>query len=156
MEIINKQLQEFNDINIDKILEKDEIFSSSKLFKCILGLNHTESKIFGYIINNKDMATAELAENLKMDRSSIQRALQNLSDLKIINRKSMSMKDYVEIKKINDANKKGYVYVYNAEEMDLIKKELKYLLRKWYDSMLNYVENLDNLCECCGLKFENC
>ena len=156
MEIISKQLQDLNDLDIDKVLEKDEIFSSSKLFKCILGLNNTESKIFGYIINNKDVATAELAEHLNMDRSSIQRALQNLSDIKIINRKSMSMKQYVESKEINDVNKKGYVYVYNAEEMDLIKKELKYLLQKWYKSMLNYVENLDNLCECCGLKFENC
>ena len=156
MEIIGKQLEEFKDIQIDKILENKEIFSSLRLFKCILGLNHTESKVFGYIMNNKDVATAELAKVLKMDRSSVQRALQNLSDLKMINRKSISMKDYVEYKKLKDSNKKGYVYVYNAENISLIKEELKTLLEKWYESMVNYVENLDTLCECCGLKFENC
>ncbi|MFX1275024.1 MAG: MarR family transcriptional regulator [Promethearchaeota archaeon] len=156
MEIIGKQLEEFKDIEIDKILENKEIFSSLRLFKCILGLNHTESKILGYMMKNKDVATAELAKFLDMDRSSVQRALQNLSDLKIIKRKSISMKQYVEYKKLNDSNKKGYVYVYNAEDMELIKKELKKLLKKWYESMLNYVENLDTLCECCGIKFENC
>jgi predicted transcriptional regulator len=156
MEVIGKQLEEFEEIRIDEILEKREIFSSLRLFKCILGLNQTESKVFGYIMKNNDVSTTELMEKLKMDRSSIQRAVQSLSDLKIIHRKSKSMKDYVEEKQLEKVNKKGYVYVYNAANMESIKKEFRMLLDKWYESMVNYIENLDTLCECCGIKFEEC
>jgi predicted transcriptional regulator len=156
MEVIGKQLEEFEEIRIDEILEKKEIFSSLRLFKCILGLNQTESKVFGYIMKSNDVSTTELTDKLQMDRSSIQRAVQSLSDLKIIHRKSKSMKDYVEEKQLKNLNKKGYVYVYNAANMESIKKEFRILLDKWYKSMINYVENLDTLCECCGIKFEQC
>ena len=156
MEVIGKQLEEFEEIRIDEILEKKEIFSSLRLFKCILGLNQTESKVFGYIMKNNDVSTTELTDKLQMDRSSIQRAVQSLSDLKIIHRKSKSMKDYLEEKRLKNANKKGYVYVYNAANMESIKKEFRILLDKWYESMVNYIENLDTLCECCGIKFEPC
>ncbi len=145
MEIIGRQLEGFKDIEINKILENKKIFSSLQLYKCILGLNPSESKIFGYIMNNKNITTAELSSLFKMDRSSIQRALQTLTNLKLIRRDSMSMKNYVESKNLNPLNKKGYVYVYNSEHMGSIKKELKGLLDKWYESMLAYIENLDYL-----------
>lgn len=145
MEIIGRQLEGFKDIEINKILENKKIFSSLQLYKCILGLNPSESKIFGYIMNNKNITTAELSSLFKMDRSSIQRALQTLTNLKLIRRDSMSMKNYVVSKNLNPLNKKGYVYVYNSEHMGSIKKELKGLLDKWYESMLAYIENLDYL-----------
>ena len=154
MEVIKKQLEEFEDIN--KLLDKKEIFSSEKLFNCILGLNKTESKVLGYLLKNKDVKTSEVAEALEMDRSSIQRAVQDLSTLKLIKRSSMSMKDYIEVKGIKDGNTQGYLYVYNAKNMNRIKSQLKKLLDKWYNSMLKYIENLENLCECCGFKFEPC
>ena len=154
MEVIEKQLKEFE--LIDGLLEKKEIFSSERLFKCILGLNKTESKILGYMLKNKDVRTSEIADVLHMDRSSIQRAVQGLSELKLITRKSMSMKEYITTKGLKDAKKKGYLYVYNAKNMESIKIQFKKLLDKWYNSMLKYIENLENLCECCGFKFEPC
>ena len=154
MEVIEKQLREFE--HIDKLLDKKEIFSSERLFKCILGLNRTESKVLGYLLNNRDVRTSEIADLLKMDRSSIQRAIQNLTELEIVERKSMSMKDFTHVKGLKDAKKQGYLYVYNAKNMDSIKIQFKKLLDKWYNSMLNYIENLENLCECCGFKFEPC
>ncbi|GAI75206.1 unnamed protein product [marine sediment metagenome] len=53
MEVIERQLEDFE--RIDDILEKKEIFSSERLFKCILGLNKTESKVFGYILKNNNV-----------------------------------------------------------------------------------------------------
>ncbi|MFX0142090.1 MAG: MarR family transcriptional regulator [Candidatus Hodarchaeota archaeon] len=154
MEVMEKQLKEFEQIN--KLLDEKEVFSSERLFKCILGLNRTESKVLGYILNNKDVRTSEIADALKMDRSSIQRAVQGLSELKLIERSSMSMKDYINVKGLKDAKKQGYLYVYNAKNMDSIKIQFKKLLDKWYNSMLKYIENLENLCECCGFRFEPC
>ncbi|MFX1387881.1 MAG: helix-turn-helix domain-containing protein, partial [Promethearchaeota archaeon] len=81
MEVIGKHLKEFE--IIDKILDEKDIFSSERLFKCILGLNKTESQVFGYMLNNKDVSTTELANTLKLDRSSIQRAVQDLTVLKL-------------------------------------------------------------------------
>ncbi len=154
MEVIEKQLKEFE--LIDGLLEKKEIFSSERLFKCILGLNKTESKVLGYMLKNKDVRTSEIANALKMDRSSIQRAVQDLAELKLIDRKSMSMKDYINAKGLKDAKKQGYLYVYNAKNIKSIRIQFKKLLDKWYNSMLKYIENLENLCECCGFKFEPC
>ena len=57
MEIIGKKLDEFETIGIDKIIQTKELFSSSRLFRCILGLNQTESKVFGYILNNSNVST---------------------------------------------------------------------------------------------------
>ena len=150
MEIIDNQLKEF--VEIDKLLDQKEIFSIERLFKCILGLNKTESKLFGYLLKNKDVGTLELTETLEMDRSSIQRAVQELLELKLIKRKSISMKDYIEAKQLKTSKKQGYLYVYNAKHMDSIKAQFKKLLDKWYTSMLNYIENLENLCECCDFK----
>jgi len=154
MEVIDKHLKEFE--LIDGLLEKKEIFSSERLFKCILGLNRTESKVLGYMLKNKDVKTSEIANALKMDRSSIQRAVQDLSALKLIERKSMSMKDFTKAKGLKNGKKQGYLYVYNAKNIESIKIQFKKLLDKWYNSMLKYIENLENLCECCGFKFEPC
>ena len=152
MEIIDKKLKEFE--IIDEILDNKAIFSSEQLFKCILGLNKTESKVFCYLLKNRDIRTSEIAQALEMERSSIQRALQILSMLKLIKRSSISMKDYTQKQDLEDTKKQGYLYVYNAKNMDSIKNQFKKLLDKWHNSMLNYIENLDNLCECCGVKFD--
>ncbi len=157
MEVIGKNLKEFE--IIEKILEKKAVFSidpGEQLFKCILGLNKTESKVLCHLLKNKDVRTSEIADELKMDRSSIQRALQMLSMLKLIERSSMSMKKYAHLKSLKDAKKQGYLYVYNAKDIETIKTHFKELLDKWYSSMLKYIVNLDNLCECCGVKFGPC
>ena len=154
MEIIDNQLKEF--VEIDRLLDQKDIFSSERLFKCILGLNKTESKVFGYLLKNADVGTSELTEILEMDRSSIQRAVQDLLELQLIERKSISMKDYIETKQLKNSKKQGYLYVYNAKNMDSIKAQFKKLLDKWYNSMLNYIENLENLCECCDFKSKPC
>ena len=152
MEVIGKNLKEFE--IIDKILDKETKFSSEQLFKCILGLNTTESRVLCYLLKNKDVRTSEMAVEIEMDRSSIQRALQELSILKLIDRSSMSMKKYAQVKGLKDGKKQGYLYVYNAKDIKAIKTHLKELLDKWYHSMLKFTENLDNLCECCGIKFK--
>jgi predicted transcriptional regulator len=154
LEIFDKKLKDFE--KIDEVLDKKSIFSSEQLFKCILGLNKTESKVLCYLLQNKDVRTSDMALALDMDRSSIQRALQVLSILNIIERKSMSMKDYIHVKALDDTNKQGYLYVNNAKNMDSIKQQFKELLDKWYNSMLKYIESLDDLCECCGIKFSRC
>ena len=140
MESISDQLK--------TMLEDKNIYRSGNLFKCILGLNELESSIFSYLLKNKKVSTAELKELFNKDRSSIQRALLNLIELKIIKRESMSRKEFFEFKGKKDTNKRGYLYIYSAKDLDFVKKQFRELLDKWYHSMINYIGNLDSTFDC--------
>jgi len=140
MESITEQLKD--------MLEEKKIFKSANLFKCILGLNEIETNVFSYLLKNENVSTIELARAFDKDRSSIQRALQNLNDMNVIERKSMSLKDYVQQKGVDETNKRGYLYVYGAKDLQLIKVEFRELLKKWYKKMADYIENLDSLFDC--------
>ncbi|TXT53681.1 MAG: hypothetical protein BAJALOKI2v1_880002 [Promethearchaeota archaeon] len=159
MESISEQLKEMEDMEQGiekKIKERKEIFKSRRLFKCILGLNELETNIFAYLLKHENVSTAELTNKLEMDRSSIQRALQSLSGLELIERKSMSLKEYSKIKNLKKGKKRGYLYVYNGRDIDYIKKTLHSLLDKWYKSMNNYIEHADSLFDCYDINGELC
>jgi predicted transcriptional regulator len=130
------------------MLEDKNIYRSDNLFKCILGLNELESTIFSYLLKNKKVTTAELKEVFKKDRSSIQRALQNLIELKIIKRESLSRKEFFEFKGKKDISERGYLYIYSAKDLDFVKKQFRELLDKWYNSMIKYIGNLDSTFDC--------
>ncbi len=66
------------------------------------------------------------------------------------------MKEYVQLKEIDNQSTQGYLYVYNGKDMKSVKIQFKKLLDKWYNAMLSYIENLDNICECCGIQFNPC
>lgn len=148
MESISEQLK--------TILKEKKIFKSGNLFRCILGLNEIESNVFTYLLKNDNVSTMELTEILNKDRSSIQRALQDLLDLRVIKRYSLSLKEYCELKGIADNNKRGYLYVYKGKDLNKVKVQFKDLLDKWYSSMVNYIDNLDSLFDCYEKNGELC
>jgi predicted transcriptional regulator len=133
---------------LKNMLEDKNLYRSSNLFRCILGLNELESTIFSYLLKNKKVSTGELAKAFEKDRSLIQRALQNLIELKIIKRESMSRKEFFELKGKKDMNKRGYLYIYSAKDLSFVKKQFRELLDKWHHSMITYIENLDRTFDC--------
>ncbi len=141
MESISTQLKSW-------LEEEKKVFKSCNLFKCILGLNELESNVFSYLLNHEYVTTIELANVLEKDRSSIQRSLQNLIKSEMIRRKSMSLKDYTDLKGYVESPKRGYLYVYTTEELGIVKQKLVGLLEQWYDVMLNTVASLDSLFDC--------
>ena len=108
------------------------------------------------MLKTKTVSTSELTEFFKMDRSSIQRVLQNLIELNLVKRESMSLKLYEEMKGFRHSNKRGYLYVYSSRDVEFIKKRFRKLLGKWYRSMLNYIDNLDSLFDCFESNGELC
>jgi len=112
--------------------------------------------VLSYLFKHAHTGTSELTEFFKMDRSSIQRVLQNLTEVNIIKRESMSLKAYEEMKGFKHSNKRGYLYVYSARDVESIKVQFKTLLDKWYGSMLNYIEHLDSLFDCFETDGELC
>ncbi|NHJ21968.1 MAG: hypothetical protein EAX91_13560 [Candidatus Lokiarchaeota archaeon] len=138
MESISKQLKE--------MVDEKQIFSCSKLFKCIIGLNDLESNVFSYILKHDDATTMNLTEEFNKDRSSIQRALIRLTDeLDVVQKRSVSLKEYLGEE---ETSKRGYLYVYKAKDLDLIKEQLRELLNRWYESMSGYIDNLDSIFDC--------
>ena len=140
MESISSQVKE--------MLEEKKVFKSGNLFKCILGLNELESNVLSYLLKHDNVSTNELTDTLKKDRSSIQRALANLIELNVITRRAMPLKEYNESKGSKINQKRGYLYVYGARDLESIKKEFLDLLDKWHDSMVKYIEGLDSLFDC--------
>ena len=148
MESISKQLKD--------MVEENNVFKSGKLLKCILGLNVIESNVFSYILNHDDVITMKLSEVFDKDRSSIQRALIKLNDLGVIEKNSISLKEYNEKDGQGETNKRGYLYVYGAKNLDLIKQQLRDLLDRWYSSMSEYIDNIDSIFDCYEKNGELC
>ncbi|MFX1409138.1 MAG: helix-turn-helix domain-containing protein [Promethearchaeota archaeon] len=138
------------------MLEDRNIYRSSNLFKCVLGLNDLESKVFSYLLKNEKVSTLELTKTLEKDRSLIQRALQKLIELKIVKRESMSLKEFTELKGESESNKRGYLYVYSSKAIQVVKREIGKLLDQWYSNMKNYIDNLDNLFDCYEIEGKLC
>ena len=148
MESITEQLKD--------MVEEKKVFKSGKLFKCILGLNVIESNVFSYLLKHDNVTTMDLTGVFKKDRSSIQRALLQLNELGVIEKESMSLKEFNEKLDKRDTNKRGYLYVYGAKDLETIKEQLRDLLDRWYDSMSGYIENLDSTFDCYEKNGELC
>ncbi len=138
------------------MVEENDVFNSMKLFKCILGLNVIESNVFSYILSHEDVTTVKLTGVFNKDRSSIQRALIQLNELGIIEKRSMSLKEYNENLDIGESNKRGYLYVYGAKNLEMIKAQFRDLLNRWYKSMSGYIDNLDSVFDCYDENGELC
>ncbi len=138
------------------MVDENKVFKSGKLLKCILGLNVIESNVFSYILKNDDVTTIELTEVFEKDRSSIQRALIKLNDLGVIEKNSISLKEFSEKDGAGETNKRGYLYVYGAKNLDMIKQQLRDLLDSWYNSMSGYIDNIDSIFDCYEKNGELC
>lgn len=138
------------------MVEENKVFKSGKLLKCILGLNVIESNVFSYILKHDDVTTMKLTEVFDKDRSSIQRALIKLSELGVIEKNSISLKEFSEKDGEGETNKRGYLYVYGAKNLDMIKKQLRDLLDRWYSSMSGYIDNIDSIFDCYEKNGELC
>ncbi len=147
MKSISEQIEDFEKKDYLK-LKKRNIFKSENLFMAILGLNLLETRIFAFLLKNKDVSTSRMTQLFQMDRSSIQRALKTLIDMELIKRKSMSLKQYSNLKNLDSTTKRGYLYAYNALDIKTIQKRMINLLDKWYESMANYIHDLDSLFDC--------
>ena len=140
------------------MVEENNVFKSGKLLKCILGLNVIESNVFSYILKNDDVTvtTMKLTEVFEKDRSSIQRALIKLNDLGVIEKNSISLKEFSGKDGDGETNKRGYLYVYGAKNLDMIKQQLRDLLESWYKSMSDYIDEIDSIFDCYEKNGELC
>mgnify|MGYP000429755700 CR=1 FL=1 len=95
----------------------------SDLIQCSFQLTKTEYKILVHLIEkDKKEDVKSLAEELKLDRSTVQKAIKKLYQKELIKRNQMNIRSG------------GYLYVYKAKDKEKIKDEILDLIENWSTS----------------------
>ena len=90
--------------------------SEEELVRCGFGLNKTEFNIFYFLIkHNKRFSVEEIAEKLKLTRSTVQKSIKSLLEKNIIARFQTNLE------------KGGYKFFYQIKNKDLTKKQLLFV-----------------------------
>jgi len=100
---------------------------ASDVMHCFLGLRNLEIDVYFYLL--KGQATVkEVAEALGRNRSTIQRAIQNLVQRGFAHRRTRTLR------------KGGYVYVYEAVNLATLKELIKEALDSFYQQIEDFLD----------------
>ncbi len=115
-------------IGVRELMSRKQM-EASDVMHCFLGLRNLEIDVYFYLLKGaatvKDMAVA-----LGRNRSSIQRAIQNLVQRGFASRRSRTLR------------KGGYVYVYEGVSLATVKKLIKEALDSFYKQIENFLDQL--------------
>lgn len=104
---------------------------SEELLKCVFGLKKTELKVFLLLLKNKKSVTSiDLAKQLLLDRTTIQKSVKKLLKKEIVLRKQINL------------NNGGYVFVYTINEKEKIKQIMKNVIINWEKLVLNQLDKM--------------
>lgn len=92
---------------------------------CSFDLSRSEYLLFQYLlnINEENLPLKEIAKDMKKDRSSIQKAMKKLVEKKLVIRRQQNLE------------KGGYIFLYTIAHKDLIKKRLLFIIDKWCNAV---------------------
>ncbi|MFX1540756.1 MAG: helix-turn-helix domain-containing protein [Promethearchaeota archaeon] len=100
---------------------------ASDVMHCFLGLRNLEIDVYFYLL--KGQATVkDVAEALGRNRSTIQRAIQNLVQRGFAHRRTRTLR------------KGGYVYVYEAVNLATLKELIKKALDSFYQQIVDFLD----------------
>lgn len=98
------------------------------LLCCILGLRDLQTRIY-WLISENEMETADIAKKIDRDRTSIQRALQDLITVGLVTRTSLPVK-------------KGRKFAYKGVSIDKLKHKLNQVADEYHEKIKNDIRNL--------------
>ena len=102
-------------------------FDIQEVVKCSLGLSKSEFNLLNFLMKyDKDFTTLELAKELKLDKSTIQRSIKKLHEKKLVRRGQTNqsvggylfyyrIRDKVEIRKVISSTVEGWFKVFKEE-----------------------------------------
>ncbi len=115
-------------IGVRELMSRKKV-EASDVMHCFLGLRSLEIDVYFYLL--KGAATVkEATEALGRNRSSVQRAIQNLVQRGFASRRSRTLR------------KGGYVYVYEGVSLATVKKLIKESLNSFYKQIENFLDRL--------------
>lgn len=98
-----------------------EKISIDELIKCSFDLNKTSYQLMLFLLKkHKYLTINEIAEELGLDRTTVQKAIGSLLEKNIVQKKQLNLE------------KGGYVYIYVIDGKDEIKKKMISLLETWH------------------------
>lgn len=100
-------------------------FDIDEIIKCGFGLTRSEVKVFSYLIkNNSDFcSTDKISKSIKLDLTTIQKAMKKMYEKKIFNRRQKNLV------------KGGYVFEYKIKNKKEIRELIKNLVKNWSKSV---------------------
>ncbi len=108
----------------------DEFKKPEDVIRAILKLSKSEYKILNNLVKLKNPQTVKkISSRLRLDRSTVQKALIKLTRLKVVKRKEVSLR------------LGGFKYTYESESKNKIKKMLTTLLNKWTNNVKSKLKN---------------
>ena len=107
-------------------------FDLMEIIKCGLGLTKAELKIMTYFLDSigKEYTTNDLSKKLELKLTTIQKGVKKLSEKKIILRHQKNL------------DNGGYIYVYETNSKDKIKKIIKDIIRNWSKKVEDRIDDL--------------
>ena len=99
------------------------------IIRCAFGITKTEYNIFEFLTKKQDITVEDMTEELKKDRTTIQKAVKSLVDKGIV------------IRRQRNIDMGGYQYIYSLKDKQELKKQIKEIIKSWIISAINKVEN---------------
>jgi predicted transcriptional regulator len=95
-------------------------FDMREIIKCSLGLTRAELRIFEHMLKSAEPLTSEeIAKQLKLDLSTVQRAVKKLHEKTILRRMQMNLEGG------------GYVFEYQLSDKRQIRKVIMATVQNW-------------------------
>ena len=92
----------------------------SELIRCSFNLNKTDFTVFDFFIKNKDEhSVSEVSKILKLERSSVQKAIKNLVERNLVQRWQVNLE------------KGGYSFLYSIKNKKHIKDDIIAIIDSW-------------------------
>ncbi len=112
-------------LGVRQIISGQEV-EASDIMHCFLGLRTLEIDTYFYLLKGK-ATVKEVTEALGRNRSTVQRAIQNLVQRGFAYRRARTLR------------KGGYVYVYEAVNLATLKDLIKNALESFYQQILEFL-----------------
>ncbi|MFB6076357.1 MAG: helix-turn-helix domain-containing protein [Candidatus Aenigmatarchaeota archaeon] len=90
-----------------------------ELIKCSFQIKESEYEVLLHLLEGKEESVKTITDSLKLERSTVQKALQNLVNKELVKKRQRNLENG------------GYMYVYKSKDKEKIKKEITNLMKKW-------------------------
>ena len=100
-----------------------------ELIKCSFGMNKTEYNVMTYMLGQEEMRVDEIAGNMGLERSTVQKAIKNLVSKSVVHRSQENLE------------KGGYLFRYLIKDKDVIKRMVLESVDNWHKNVALEIKN---------------
>ena len=99
------------------------------LLRCSFELSKTEYNVMMFLLTTEKSFDAErIAENMGLDRTTVQKAIKRLAEKEIVFRQQKNLE------------KGGYTFEYRIKNKAEIKQRMEKIVEKWHDNVIGEIQ----------------